>query len=104
MIISNYVPNLFYKYGNQECNACIRAETLIYIILYFTLVTSETHFAMPFTRLIGLTQPGVVTLLIKLPSNAEKGMMHQFMWVYPSPLFRKFSILGEVKDFQQTMG
>ena len=70
-------------------------------------VTGETNFAMPSTRLTvgGFTQPGLARSLIELPSNAEKGLSHRFLWVFPSPLFGKFSSLGEAdKDFQRTMG
>lgn len=70
-------------------------------------VTGETNFTMPYTRLTvgAFTQPGLARSLIELPSNAEKGLSHQFLWVFPSPLFGKFSSLGEAdKDFQRTMG
>ena len=65
-------------------------------------VCGETNFAMPYTRLTvgGFTQPG--HSLSCQVANAEKGFSHQFMWVFPSPLF---SSLGEAdKDFQHTMG
>ena len=55
-------------------------------------VTGETNFAMPYTRLTvgGFTQLGLARSLIELPSNAEKGLSHRFLWVFPSPLFGKF--------------
>lgn len=52
----------------------------------------------------GLTQPGVARSLIEIPSNSEKGLSHRFLWVFPNPLYRKFSTLGEVdNDFTQKM-
>ena len=70
-------------------------------------MTGDTNFAMPFTRLTvgGFTQPGVARSLIELPSNAEKGLSHRFLWLFPSPLFGKFSSLKEVdKSFQRDIG
>ena len=80
------------------------------VLIYYyvaTAVTGDTNFAMPFTRLTvgGFTQPGVARSLIELPSNAEKGLSHRFMWLFPAPLFGTFSSLGEVdKEFQRTIG
>ena len=73
---------------------------------FFMQVTGEANF-MPCTRLTvgGFTQPGVARALIELPSNAEKGLSHRFIWLFPKPLFGKFSTLGEVdKEFQLNMG
>ena len=44
----------------------------------------------------GFTQPGVARALIEMPSNAEKGLSHRFLWLFPRPLHEKFSSLGEV--------
>lgn len=97
--------------------ACKRLMRTLYLILClvheyqlsFSLnpVTGDTNFAMPFTRLTvgGFTQPGVARSLIELPSNAEKGLSHRLLWLFPSPLFGKFSSLKEVdKSFQHAMG
>ena len=70
-------------------------------------MTGDTNFAMPYTRLTvgGFTQPGVARSLIELPSNAEKGLSHRFLWLFPCPLFGKFSSLTQVdKSFQQKVG
>jgi len=77
------------------------------VILFCVLVTGEANFSMPCTCLTigGFTQPGVARALIELPSNAEKGLSHCFLWLFPKPLFGKFSNLGEVdKEFQLNMG
>ena len=44
----------------------------------------------------GFTQPGVAKSLIETPSNAEKGLSHRFLWMFPNPLFQKFSNLSAV--------
>lgn len=46
----------------------------------------------------GFTQPGVARSLIDIPSNAEKGFSHRFLWLFPKPLFEKFDTLGEIDD------
>ena len=52
----------------------------------------------------GFTQPGVARALIEMPSNAEKGFSHRFLWFFPNPLFEKFVCLGEVdQDFVHKM-
>ena len=77
-----------------------------FAVLFFIQVTGEANFTMPRTHLTvgGFTQPGVARALIELPSNAEKGLSHRFIWLFPKPLFGKFSTLGEVdKEFQLNM-
>ena len=44
----------------------------------------------------GFTQPGVARSLIEMPANSDKGLSHRFLWIFPNPLFEKFSELGEV--------
>ena len=44
----------------------------------------------------GFTQPGVARALIEIPANAEKGLSHRFLWLFPNPLYERFSKLGEV--------
>ena len=44
----------------------------------------------------GFTQPAVARALIEMPANAEKGLSHRFLWLFPNPLFEKFSKLREV--------
>ena len=66
------------------------------VVFFFTiLVTGEANFAMPCTRLTigGFTQPGIARALIELPSNAEKGLSHRFIWLFPKPLFGAFTTL-----------
>ena len=67
--------------------------------LSFT-VSGDANFAMTSTMLSvgGFTQPGVAKSLIEMPSNAEKGLSHRFLWVFPNPLYEKFSNLGEVDE------
>ena len=64
------------------------------------IVSGEANFAMPSTYLTvgGLTQPGVARTLIELPSNAEKGFSHRFLWIFPKPLFQKFDALTEIDE------
>ena len=67
-------------------------------------VTGEANFIMSSTRLTvgGFTQPGVARNLIDLPSNAEKGLSHRFLWVFPKPLYGNFDTLEKVDTaFQQ---
>lgn len=78
-----------------------------YSSIFYILVTGEANFAMPCTRLTigGFTQPGIARALIELPSNAEKGLSHRFVWLFPKPLFGAFTTLGEVdKEFQESLG
>ena len=50
----------------------------------------------------GFTQQGVARSLIEIPSNSEKGFSHRFLWLFPNPLYKKISTLGEVdKEFLQ---
>ena len=53
---------------------------------------------MTSTRLTigGFTQAGVARNLIDMPSNSEKGLTHRFLWLFPKPLFGKFSCLHEL--------
>ena len=53
----------------------------------------------------GFTQPGVARTLIEMPANAEKGLSHRFLWLFPNPLFEKFDKLGEIdQDFIKKLG
>ena len=67
----------------------------------------EANFAMSSTNLTvgGFTQPGVARSLIEQPSNADKGLSHRFMWMFPKMLFRNFKSLGEIdKEFYHQIG
>ncbi len=44
----------------------------------------------------GFTQPAVARTLTELPSNAEKGLSHTFLWVFPKPLYASFDTLEKV--------
>ena len=46
----------------------------------------------------GFTQTGVARSLIEIPANSEKGLSHRFLWIFPNPLYKRFSALGEVND------
>lgn len=66
------------------------------------LVSGEANFVMKATALTigGFTQPSVARALIDIPSNAEKGLSHRFIWLFPQPVFKAFDTLGEVnQDF-----
>ena len=70
--------------------------------MYTNAVSGDANFAMSSTQLTvgGFTQPGVTRGLIEMPANAEKGFSHRFLCFFPSPLFNRFSCLGEVdRDF-----
>ena len=70
-------------------------------------MSGDANFNMSSTSLTvgGLTQPGVARSLIEIPSNSEKGLSHRFLWLFPNPLYRKFSTLGEVDgDFILKLG
>lgn len=76
--------------------------TVTYIIVSVfcrnLIVNGEANFVMSSTRLTvgGFTQPGVARSLIEMPANAEKGLSQRFMWMFPNPLFSKFSNLREL--------
>ena len=62
---------------------------------------------MASTRLTvgGLIQPSVAGNLMDLPSNAEKGLSHRFLWVFPKPLYGNFDTLEKVDtEFQRKLG
>lgn len=61
-------------------------------------MSGEANFAMSSTRLTigGLTQPCVARNLIDMPANSEKGLSHRFLWLFPKPLYGKFSTLEEI--------
>ena len=62
---------------------------------------------MASTRLTvgGFTQPGVARYLMELASNAEKGLSHRFLWVFPKPLYGSFDTLEKVDTlFQKKLG
>lgn len=63
-------------------------------------VCGDANFVMSSTYLTvgGFTQPGVARALIEMPANAEKGLSHRFIWLFPNPLYEKFSNLGEVDE------
>ena len=44
----------------------------------------------------GFTQSGVAKSLIEKPSNSEKGLTPRIIWLFPCPLYEKFSSLGEI--------
>ena len=53
----------------------------------------------------GFTQPAVARSLIDLPSNTEKGLSHRFLWIFPKPVFGKFTSLESVdKTFANNLG
>jgi hypothetical protein len=62
---------------------------------------------MASTRLTvgGFTQPGVARNLMDLAANAEKGLSHRFLWVFPRPLYGSFDTLEKVDtSFQGKLG
>ena len=69
-------------------------------------MAGDANFNMKSTSLTvgGFTQPGVARALIEIPANTEKGLSQRFLWVFPKPLYEKFSSLGEVHiDFMTNM-
>ena len=64
----------------------------------FFTVSGDENFSMELTGLTvgGFTQTGVSCALIEVPTNTEKGLSQRFMWIFPNPLYEKFSSLGEV--------
>lgn len=53
---------------------------------------------MSATRLTvgGFTQAGTARNLVDMPANSEKGLSHRFLWVFPKPLYGKFSSLEKI--------
>jgi len=41
----------------------------------------------------GFTQPSVAKSLIESPQAIEKGLVQQFLWVFPTPSYSKFATL-----------
>ena len=81
--------------------------TLYCTCTYTHLVTGEANFIMASTRLTvgGFTQPGVARNLMDLASNAEKGLSHRFLWIFPKPLYGSFDMLEKVDTlFQRKLG
>lgn len=73
--------------------------TIVHVFFsYVHTVSGDANFVMSSTQLTvgGFTQPGVARALIEMPSNAEKGFSHRFLWFFPNPLFEKFESLGTV--------
>ena len=71
------------------------------------LQSGEANFIMGSTRLTigGCSQPGIARNVIDLPSNAEKGLSHRFLWVFPKPLYCKFDTLERVnQEFSSKLG
>ena len=70
-------------------------------------VSGEANFIMSTTRLTvgGFTQPGVARSLIEMPSNAEKGLSHRFIWMFTKPLYESFESLEKVdRKFSDELG
>ena len=75
--------------------------------MYLPLVTGEPNFIMVSTRLTvgGFTQPGSARNLVDMPSNAEKGLSHRFLSIFPKPLYGEFHSLEKVDiEFQRKLG
>ena len=63
-----------------------------YICILYTLVSGDANFS--------ITQPSVARHVVELPSSIEKGFTHRFMWIFPKPLYQKFTNLGKAsQDF-----
>lgn len=64
------------------------------------IVSGEANFIMSSTRLTigGFTQAGTARNLIDMPANSEKGLSHRFLWLFPKPLFGKFSSLEKIDE------
>ena len=77
-----------------------------YICILYTLVSGDANFSMPSTYLTvgGFTQPSVARHVVELPSSIEKGFTHRFMWIFPKPLYQKFTNLGKAnQDFTENL-
>lgn len=71
------------------------------------LVTGDANFAMERTSLTvgGFTQPMVARQMIEQQGSTEKGLAQRFMWMFPQPLFTKFSNLEPVDEkFMESLG
>ena len=72
----------------------------------FILVSGDANLDMDKTSLTvrGFTQPGVARALNDIPANTEKKLSQRFLWMFPKPMYRKFSSLGELPmDFMSKM-
>ena len=73
----------------------------------FETVTGEANFTMERTALTlgGFTQPAVARSIITMQGSAEKGLAQRFMWLFPKPVFERFSSLEPVDEqFIERMG
>lgn len=53
----------------------------------------------------GFTQPTVARQMIEQQGSTEKGLAQRFMWMFPQPLFAKFSSLEPVDEtFRESLG
>jgi hypothetical protein len=78
-------------YGNTVCTA----------------VTGEANFSMARTSLTvgGFNQPAIARALIELPNNQTTGLSQRFLWLFPKPVYGKFSTLEPVdKSFTDKIG
>lgn len=70
-------------------------------------MSGDANFIMSETRLTigGFTQPGVARSLIGMPGNTEKGLSRRFLWIFPKPVYGKFTSLEAVdKKFADELG
>lgn len=70
-------------------------------------VTGEANFTMECTGLTvgGFTQPSVARTLIEQHGSSEKGLCQRFLWVFPRPVFAKFTSLEPVHpEFTEAIG
>lgn len=63
-------------------------------------VGGECNFVMDFTSLTvgGFTQRTTVTNIMVVPGNAKKGLLQQFLWICPKPVFLEYDSLGKVNQ------
>ena len=75
--------------------------------MYLILVTGDANFTMERTSLTvgGFTQPMVTRQMIVQQGSTEKGLAQHFMWMFPQPLFVRFSNLEPVDEkFMKSLG
>ena len=70
-------------------------------------VTGDANFSMNVTSLTvgGFNQPAVARSLIELTGKVESGFSQRFLWLFPKPVYGKFSTYENVdEDFIEKIG
>ena len=82
----------------------VRIVVMASSVSHSNTLSLKANFAMPSTYLTlgGFTQPCMARNVIEMPSSAEKGFAHNFLWFFPRPLYKKSNYLTEIPNLCDT--